>query len=157
MLHRLDSSTVTKRIQPHPLLVEGDTATALSSAAPVEGYPFPMWECETRWSNGCIMYNMFIRSCAASQLALYKPASLCWAPVRSSAQIHVGYLDLRRQCRYSRRRSWAGNSVAKIWLKYQDDSTSLWMACRATLQRIGSHSVFVGLSVPNTVLVMAFN
>ena len=43
----------------------GAVAAALSSAEPVEGCPLSPWECETRWSNGWIMYNMFIRSCGS--------------------------------------------------------------------------------------------
>ena len=38
---------------------------ALSSAEPVESCPLPVWKCETGWSNGWIMYNMFIRSCGS--------------------------------------------------------------------------------------------
>ena len=64
MLHHLDSSAVTEHMQPHPPW-EGDAAMALSSAEAVQGYPLPAWDCEIKWSNGLIMYNMFIRSCGS--------------------------------------------------------------------------------------------
>ena len=43
----------------------GAVAAALSSAEPVAGCPLPMSECETRWSNSWLKYNMFIRSCGS--------------------------------------------------------------------------------------------
>ena len=75
---------------------------------------------------------------AASQLAVHKSASLLWAPVRSSAWFMV-VSGLEVAARMFSEKALGWNLLAKMWLKYQDDSTSLWMAGRAMLQRIGSH------------------
>ena len=103
------------------------------------------------------MYNMFIRSCGSLPAGPPQVGITLIGSSKELGRYHGGFRDLRQQRGCSVRRRWAGILVAKMWLKYRDDSTSIRIDGGAMLQRIGSHSVFVGLRVPDTVLIVAFN
>ena len=104
-----------------------------------------------------IMCNMFIWSCGNLPAG---PPQVGFSLMGSSKELGIvpwWFSGLKAAAWMFSEKALGSNFGRQMRLKYRDDSTSLRMAGGAMLQRIGSHSVFVGLRVPDTVLIMVFN